>query len=221
MVAAIQDLRSQLPTALGSTTRIAIELNTSCPNIKGAPPPAYNFPSLTPLLQVLADFYYKDTSLTIGLKLPPYVYSTQFDEVIKEISGFTKAVDSYETQNAFAFFTCTNTLGSSLLFAEQAVPLAPNLGGSQFALPTALGGLAGESIHALSLGNVHTFSRLLANADPPLRAIKIIGVGGVTSPEAVLRMRYAGASVVGCATLLGRDGVDAFRTLSVGVTQDQ
>jgi len=208
MLDAIQDLRSKLHDSEGYISRIAVELNTSCPNIKGSPPPAYSVPALVPLLNVLAEHHRKDTTLTIGLKLPPYFYSTQFEDMLRCISGYSGVV-----QNPFAFLTCTNTVGSCLLFTDQIDHTVPSTG--QFALPTTFGGLAGESIHALSLGNVCTFVELLASAeDEMLRGIKIIGVGGVTSPEAAVRMRRAGASVVGCATLLGKLGVTAFERLS-------
>jgi dihydroorotate dehydrogenase (fumarate) len=209
MLDAIQDLRSKLHDADGSSSRIAVELNTSCPNIKDTPPPAYDIPSLVPLLNVLSEHYWKDPTLTMGLKLPPYFYSTQFEDVVRCISGFSNL-----SRNPFAFLTCTNTVGSCLFFSDQAEHETPT-NASQFALPTAFGGLAGESIHALSLGNVHTFVELLASAkDKTLCDIKIFGVGGVTSPAGVTRMRKAGASVVGCATLLGKMGCSAFERLS-------
>lgn len=214
MLDAIQDLRAKICDSEGPTSRIAIELNTSCPNIKGSPPPSYNFQSLKPLLNVLAAKYWADTTLTIGLKLPPYIYSTQFEDVVNIIANYTLSPDFWSgARNAFAFFTCTNTLGSSLLFTEQTDRVGSIR--SPFALPTVTGGLAGESIHALSLGNVHSFAKLLSSSDDAaVRGIEIIGVGGVTSPEAASRMRQAGAKVVGCATLLGREGVKAFETLS-------
>lgn len=156
-------------------------------------------------------------TLTIGLKLPPYMWSTQFEHVVRSISKLSADIagegQSEGGRNAFAFLTCTNTLGSSLIFADQVEHNGPSLNANQFALPTAIGGLAGEPIHSLSLGNVHTFTRLLERT-VVLRNVKVIGVGGVTSPEAVDRMRKAGASVVGCATLLGREGVEAFEKLS-------
>jgi dihydroorotate dehydrogenase (fumarate) len=208
MLHAIQALRAKLDDAKGTTSRIAVELNTSCPNIPGSSPPSYDFPSLIPLLTVLADHFRNDNTLTIGLKLPPYIYAAQFDDVIRIVSSFS---DPTTSKNPFAFFTSTNTLGSSLLFTEQTS--SPNH--SMYALPPVLGGLAGDSIHPLSLGNVYTFARLLASAsDLALRNIVVIGVGGVTSPEAVSRMHRAGAAVVGCATLLGKEGVAAFQMLS-------
>lgn len=208
MVDLIQELRKRLDDH--NQARIAIELNTSCPNIHGSPPPAYSFPSLEPLLDVLASYNRRDPSLTIGLKLAPYVSSRDFKTVVDVVASFSRS-DASRSTNPFKFFTCTNTLGSSLLFADQTT----SSGSSGFALPPILGGLAGESIHALSLGNVYTFSQLLStHADEAMRTIKIIGVGGVTSREAVKRMRDVGASVVGCATFLGREGVSGFEKLS-------
>lgn len=60
--------------------------------------------------------------------------------------------------------------------------------------------------------NVRSFATLLT-ADPQTADIKIIGVGGVTSPKAAKRMFRAGASVVACATALGKEGVAIFKRL--------
>ncbi|KAJ3913540.1 hypothetical protein F5877DRAFT_93160 [Lentinula edodes] len=196
MIALVQDLRSTPKFA----PLVAIELNTSCPNVSSASPSGYIPSSIYPLLGVLSETHTQDKSLTIGLKLPPYTYRGQ--------------------RNSFAFLTCTNTLGNSLLFPEQVIETlatANELRDIEFAVPTAVGGLAGDAIHALSLGNVYTFHRLLHeenHSGDGLRGISIFGVGGVTSPAALTRMRKAGASVVGVATLLGKEGVNAFELLS-------
>ncbi|KAI0638953.1 hypothetical protein C8Q77DRAFT_1151978 [Trametes polyzona] len=279
-------------------TLIGIELNTSCPNIKDAPPPAYTFAFLLPLLDVLSAAFYSDPTLTIGLKLPPYLYSTRFAEAIRFVHTYTRelrpsvfmngsnshplAAATTEQQdgtgqpqplrslNPFAYFACTNTLGNCLLFAEQAFhdpcadpslaqdptttdmdtddlvaprgpyahppspsptpssssasstssspppqPPSPSCAPSPFALPPALGGMGGESIHPIALGNVYTFARMLAaHPDPAMRRVRVVGIGGVTSAAAAARMRAAGASVVGCATLLGREGVRAFEIIA-------
>ncbi|KAG1757991.1 hypothetical protein EDB19DRAFT_1936601 [Suillus lakei] len=185
-----------------------------CPNIKGHPPPSYHLPSLKPYLDVFAKVFQDDSTLTIGLKLPPYIIATQFRDVIECISSYTRT-NSGNPTNPIAYFTCTNTLGNSLVFADQTPTPDAKTDMSQFAVPPGLGGLAGEAIHALSLGNVYTFSRLLAESDDPaMREIVIIGAGGVTSPEAVQRMNRAGAKIVGCATLLGKEGIKAFEILS-------
>ncbi|KAH8992090.1 hypothetical protein EDB92DRAFT_628783 [Lactarius akahatsu] len=226
MLDAIQELRAKFHDTEGATSRIGIELNTSCPNIKGSPPPAYNISGLVPILDALAECFWKDPTLTIGLKLPPYVYSTQFDDLVGCIATYSRPDPSDDSRrlNPFAFFTSTNTLGQTLLFAEQAAPaplsvVADSDGGAApavFALPTGLGGMAGEALHPLALGNVYTLRRLLdAHTDTSLCDIWIVGVGGVTTREAHARMRKAGAAVVACATVLLREGVSVFEKLSI------
>ncbi|KAF9507759.1 hypothetical protein BS47DRAFT_1321067 [Hydnum rufescens UP504] len=197
----------------GGLGRVAIELNTSCPNIENKPPPSYDIRTLSPLLDVLHR-HAEDSNcgLTLGIKLPPYVHAGQFADIVGALAAM-KSPASTPQRHPISFLTCTNTLGSCLLFDEQAIHPSPN--GSKFALPTILGGLAGDALHALSLGNVHSFHHLLStHRDERLRTIKIIGVGGVTSPEAAQRMYKAGASVVACATALGKEGVEIFQQLS-------
>ncbi|KAJ7151578.1 hypothetical protein C8R46DRAFT_1166469 [Mycena filopes] len=198
-LAAIQALRTTHPA-------IGVELNTSCPNIRGAPPAGYLLPdgALAPVLQVLADAWRADPSLTIGLKLPPYVHGGQFAAVLDALRPYAGAI---------AYLACTNTLGNALLFADQ---VGVEGGGEGFAVPTALGGVAGDALHALALGNVYSFARLLEAEGPAsgLQGVVLVGIGGVTSAEAAARMRRAGAAVVGSATLFGKEGVHAFKILS-------
>ncbi|KAI0252685.1 hypothetical protein BJV78DRAFT_1308544 [Lactifluus subvellereus] len=238
MLDSIQGLRAKFRDGEGATSHIGVELNTSCPNIKGSPPPAYNIPGLTPILDVLAEYFWRDPTLVIGLKLPPYTYSTQFDELVQAISAYSRrdpsSSDGSRRLNPFAFLTSTNTLGHTLFFAEQAAtagataPFAPSPRNAvvisddaasdppDFALPTVLGGMAGEALHPLALGNVYTLRRLLdAHDDPSLREISIVGVGGVTTRAAHIRMRRAGAAVVACATILVREGVKVLEKLSI------
>ena len=224
MLDSVQGLRAKIRDGEGTVSRVGIELNTSCPNIKGSPPPAYDMAGLTPILDVLARYFREDPTLVIGLKLPPYVYATQFDEVLHSIATYSRPDPSDESRriSPFAFLTSTNTLGQTLFFAEQAVPLPAAATTSEevatpggFALPTVLGGMAGEALHPLALGNVYTLRRLLdAHEEISLRDISIIGVGGVTTREAHARMRRAGALVVACATILVRNGVGVFEKLS-------
>ena len=216
MVRCIQELRFKLhdnnPDKPGES-RIAIELNTSCPNIPNSPPSGYSFKSLLPLLRVLKNAFAQDMTLTIGLKLPPYVSKDQFTEVVTTLQSLVISNANETPKSAFAFLTCTNTLGNSLLFSNQTTTDSA----LTFAVPTMLGGVAGETLHPLALGNVFTFKQLLNSKEANtagLGDVRIIGVGGVTSKEAVVRMRQAGADVVGCATLLGKEGVQAFEILS-------
>jgi len=211
MLDSIQRLRTKLRDGEGMLSRVGIELNTSCPNITGSPPPAYHMANLTPILDVFARYFQEDPTLVIGLKLPPYVYSTQFDDLLRGIATYSQSdpCDDSRHISPFAFLTSTNTLGQTLLFAEQAMPLPGNEEAAHtssegvstpggFALPTVIGGMAGEALHPLALGNVHTLRRLLdKHEEVSLREISIVGVGGVTT------------------TILVRDGVDVFEKLSI------
>ncbi|KAI0271610.1 hypothetical protein BC834DRAFT_967061 [Gloeopeniophorella convolvens] len=226
MLDAIQDLRARFRDADGPHSRIGVELNTSCPNIKGSPPPSYNIPSLAPLLDVLAQYFWRDPTLTIGLKLPPYVYSTQFDDLVQCLAAYAQPDPRRAASSArlspIAFLTSTNTLGQALLFSEQAAPSGGGAGAGPYALPGGLGGLAGDALHPLALGNVYTLRRLLdAHDDAAVRAIAVVGVGGVTSRAAHVRMRRAGAAAVACATLLVREGVRAFEMLALSEDEER
>jgi len=149
MITAIQELRKSIDDMTPEKqSRIAVEINTSCPNIKDAPPPAYQPENLRPLLSVVAAAVRDDPTLTVGLKLPPYVYQTQFTDMIRFISSFTRD-DRAKRTNPISFFTCTNTLGSSLLFNSQTTN---DQGEQTFAVPSKYGGLAGEALHPLALG---------------------------------------------------------------------
>ncbi len=223
MLEAIQALRKKLldnQASLGRA-RIAVEFNTSCPNIANSAPLGY-LPekTLLPLILTLAEAFTNDNTLTIGCKMPPYVYQGQFTDFLDLLSSLVMEIDG-EKHCPISFLTCTNTLGNSLLFSSQTRKTAPSqecitLENSQFAVPTPLGGLAGESIHAIALGNVFTFRQLINSRtwiDKGLGDLKIIGVGGVTSNSGAERMRKAGADIVACATLLGKEGVRAFEIL--------
>jgi dihydroorotate dehydrogenase (fumarate) len=222
MLNQLQDLRQKLGDQTDDRgARIAVELNTSCPNIQDTSPPGYDIESLNPLLQVLFDAYGKDPTLTIGLKLPPLVHEQQFHSILDRIQSLTSqtTLDNQPLGSAISFLTCTNTLGNSLLFSDQITSSYPsNDHFTNFALPTVLGGLAGEALHPLALGNVYRFSKLLKESNKwslSLSKIKIIGVGGVTSKEARRRMEAAGADAVACATFFGKEGITAFETLSL------
>jgi dihydroorotate dehydrogenase (fumarate) len=155
-------VQSESEAVRPSTTRtLAVELNTSCPNIPGHPPPAYDIPTLTQLLLVLTDAYQSDPTLKIGLKLAPYVYRAQMENIVKTISGLTDD----QGRNPIAFLTCTNTLGGCVMFADQVketpgkemVRMGEGKEGREdksikMALPTTFGGLAGEPLHFLSVG---------------------------------------------------------------------
>src|SRR5271170_7976865 len=108
--------------AFGSGER-RLEINLSCPNIKGKSPPAYDGAALAEYLvliqtqkkmlgQTLAESPEVGGTVMlppppVGIKLPPYTYIDQFEEVVGAIASAT--VDG---KSVVDFVTATNTLGS-------------------------------------------------------------------------------------------------------------
>lgn len=195
--------------------RLAMEINLSCPNIHESPiPPAFVEAQLLEYLEAIGDSKstyrgrMSDESVPrVGIKLPPFTYSAQFETVIKCL----RQVQSSEPGggSVIDFITCTNTLGGALVLDESGAPVLNSEAG------TGLGGLAGAALHPIALGNVATFRKLLDQHDDT-RDVMVIGVGGVEDKAGFDRMRKVGASAVACATALGRHGVDVFERITKG-----
>lgn len=183
------------------SARLLMEINLSCPNIAGKPPPAYSKEELTKYLIPLlnADPGGLGT-IKVGIKTPPYTYQTQFDELISAL------LESSKDHCPISFITATNTLGSSLVLSDSFTPALNSSTG------TGIGGLAGSALHPLALGNVATIRRML-DAHEILQPIEIIGIGGVTDAAGFERMRHVGAAAVGVGTALGVEGVAVFERI--------
>ncbi|QNS15014.1 dihydroorotate dehydrogenase [Mannheimia bovis] len=184
---------------------LAMEINISCPNIPGKVSPAYSAEELLPYLNALQTTLDKlnqgENALPIGIKIPPFTYQNQYDELIK---GLLQAVENGKNL-PITFITSTNTLGSSLLMQGDKSVLNSEVG-------TGVGGMAGTAIHALSLGNVYTLRQML-DQEPTLKSLQIIGVGGVNDKAGFDRMKAVGADFVGLATALGVKGIGVFKEI--------
>ena len=190
--------------------RVLVEINLSCPNIAGKPPPAY---SKTALLEYLVEFGKNPINEELrppktGIKTPPYTYQTQFDEIISALLE-----SSRDRPCPISFITATNTLGNCLVLDPTTT--TPALMSSN---GTGIGGLAGSALHPLALGNVATLRRML-DAHDELKHIEIIGVGGVSDAAGYERMRSVGASAVAVGTALGAEGVGVFERIWKGVEE--
>ncbi|CEI62357.1 hypothetical protein FVEN_g12050 [Fusarium venenatum] len=173
---------------------LAMEVNLSCPNIPGAPPPAYDGPSLQKYLSLLPS----RPSLPVGIKTPPYTHYGQFATLVETLQ---KAASS------ISFITATNTLGSCLILQDnEDVDMRPQLPG------IGVGGMAGPSLHPLALGNVSTLRKMLDQV-PQLSHVQIIGVGGVRDGDGYRRMRTVGAYAVAVGTSLGKQGSGVFERI--------
>jgi dihydroorotate dehydrogenase (fumarate) len=64
-----------------------MEINLSCPNIVDKPPPAYSQQALSLHLKLLQDIQSIDDpkSIPVGIKVPPYTYQGQFDNLINAL----------------------------------------------------------------------------------------------------------------------------------------
>lgn len=184
---------------------LAMEINISCPNIPGKVSPAYSAEELLPYLKALQTTLEKlnqgENALPIGIKIPPFTYQNQYDELIK---GLLQAVENGKNL-PITFITSTNTLGSSLLMQGDKSVLNSEVG-------TGVGGMAGTAIHALSLGNVYTLRQML-DQELALKSLQIIGVGGVNDKSGFERMKAVGADFVGLATALGVKGISVFKEI--------
>lgn len=195
--------------------RLAMEVNLSCPNIAGKPPPAYDAARLAEYLEAVSDskstyrgrMATPDSVPKVGIKMPPYTYSGQFEMVVNSLKN-AKSTEPGEG-SVIDFITCTNTLGSSLVLDENGNPALSSEAG------TGIGGLAGAALHPLALGNVATFRKLL-DLHPETKDVMIIGVGGVEDKAGFDRMKKVGAVAVACASALGRYGVPIFEKITKG-----
>ncbi|KAF4457225.1 hypothetical protein F53441_789 [Fusarium austroafricanum] len=169
---------------------LAMEVNLSCPNIPGAPPPAYDGAALKKYLDLIP----RNPSLPVGIKTPPYTHHGQFATLVETLRSAASSI---------SFITATNTLGSCLILKDEDNQPDPQLPG------TGVGGMAGPPLHPLALGNVSTLRKMLDQV-PELSHIRIIGVGGVRDGDGYRRMRAVGAYAVAVGTGLGKQGPGVF-----------
>lgn len=159
-----------------------IELNLSCPNLKGKPQIAYDFEMTDKILKDV----FKKTTKPLGIKLPPY-----FDPVHWEQIG--AVLKKYP----IAFLACINSIGNALVVdAETEKPAIRPKGG--------FGGLGGDYIKPTALANVRAFSQMLGDK------MAIIGVGGIKSGTDAFEFLLCGADAVQVGTVFMKEGPDCF-----------
>lgn len=190
--------------------RVMMEINLSCPNILDKPPPAYDPKALKEYILAIGEAKRQSAAsrkpqLHVGIKTPPCTYTGQF-------IGLIDALDMDECP--ISFITATNTLGSCLILNEDGNPALGSVSGE------GIGGMAGDALHPLALGNVKTIRNMLdASTNPDICKIAIIGIGGVSDAAGYNRMVGVGAAAVGVGTALGREGVDVFRKITEGLAK--
>lgn len=196
---------------------LAMEINLSCPNIPGKPPPAYRSEGVREYLNALhRNIFLKEDAnlqrLPFGLKTPPYTQAGEYDGLLDALIR----APTYGPHGVcpVSFITATNTLGSCLVLSDA------EAGSGAAALPGAgIGGMAGAPLHPLALGNVKTIRKRIDEHGfgGLIQHIQIIGVGGVLDTAGYKRMRAVGASFVGVGTGLGIKGLGVFEEIMKGL----
>jgi dihydroorotate dehydrogenase (fumarate) len=159
-----------------------IELNLSCPNIKGKSQTGYDFEQSDKLLNAV----YKLGDKPLGLKLPPYfdpVHQMQMAELIKKYN--------------ISFITCINSVGNTLVIdpETESTVIKPKGG---------FGGLSDIYIKQIGVANVRAFNKLLGNDFP------IIGVGGIRNGSDAFEYLLAGACAVQIGSTFLREHESSF-----------
>jgi len=163
-----------------------IEISLSCPNLENHPQIGYDFEETEKLLSCLTKLGKKP----LGLKLPAYL-----DNALQE--KMAKIIKRYK----ISFITCVNSLGNSLIInPDKEKPVIKPRGG--------IGGLCGEYIKPVALGNVRGFFNLLKGK------VAIFGVGGIKSGQDAFEFLLAGADAVQVATTFEKEGTKCFKRIN-------
>ena len=162
-----------------------IEISLSCPNLDNHPQIGYNFKETEKLLSQLINLGEKP----LGLKLPAYLDFALQEQMAKIIKKYN-----------ISFITCINSLGNSLIIDAQTEKtiIKPKQG---------KGGLSGDYIKPIALGNVQGFRNLLGNE------IFIFGVGGVKTGTDAFEFILAGADAVQIGTTFEKEGFPCFQRI--------
>jgi len=163
-----------------------IEISLSCPNLNNHPQIGYDFGETEKLLSQLINLGKKP----LGLKLPAYLDSVLQEKMVKIIKKYK-----------ISFITCINSLGNSLIIdSKLEKPVIKPRKGS--------GGLSGDYLKPIALGNVRGFYNLLKGS------VFIFGVGGIKTGEDVFEFLLAGADAVQIATTFEKEGPVCFKRIN-------
>ena len=163
-----------------------IELNLSCPNIKGKSQLGYDFEATEELLrkasEILDDKIKKD--FLFGIKLPPY-----FDEL--HFNNMADIINNTKVNS----ITCINSIGNGLV-------VNPYSNKTCIKPKNGFGGIGGDIVKPTALANVHKFYKLTK--------CSIVGCGGISNGIDAYEHILCGASAVQIGTQLYKEGVGCF-----------
>jgi dihydroorotate dehydrogenase (fumarate) len=183
------EMLQRIERAVQNNNRIAaVELNLACPNVIGKPIIGYDMEQLRTVLQHVSTM---PLSIPLGIKLPPYLDISHFQQVAQVINEYPHVV---------RFVVSINTIGNAL--AVDSVSEAPVICANH-----GLAGLSGRAVKYTALANVRQLRLYL---DP---SIDIVGVGGVETGEDVFELLLCGASAVQVGTTHWKEGPACFDRL--------
>ena len=104
-------------------------------------------------------------------------------------------------QYQVSYITCCNTLGNCLV-------INPDTETTLIKPKNGLGGLAGDYIKPLALGNVWNFYQRLQGK------VQIVGVGGIRTGTDAFEFLLAGADAVQIGTTWAQEGIGAFERIN-------
>jgi dihydroorotate dehydrogenase (fumarate) len=168
---------TELARFAGEVQPDILELNLGCPNVGGKPIASFDLEYMSKIIRTAHE--HADIPLTV--KLSPYSNPATLTEVARLI-GDSGLVSGVVTSNSFP---------NSLMFHEDGSPVLAAENG---------GGMTGEALRPIALGQVAAFRRALPEE------IAVIGAGGIETKAHVDLFRRAGANAVQAATLIVRDG---------------
>jgi len=167
------------------TTSYSLEINVSCPNVD-------NETSMSMIDEYLDIIKQNNIhNIPVGLKLAPYITSSDFDRVGNILLKYT---------DSLGYITCSNSvMGLEIDTDTDTTVITPNSG---------LGGIGGNTCRSIGLSNVYNFHMRLGNK------IDIVGCGGVSSGNDVYAYILAGANAVQLGTSFYSEGVGIFDRVS-------
>ncbi len=164
-----------------------IEINLSCPNIvEEGLPIVYDFEKIKELLDKISNLGEKP----IGLKLPAYLCYVLQEKMVN-------LIEQYD----IPFISSINSVGNSLIIdpEKETTVIKPQRG---------FGGLSGDYIKPIALGNVRRFYELLKDE------VSIIGVGGIRTGQDAFEFLLAGADAVQVGTTFEKEGPSCFERIN-------
>lgn len=183
----LSTMLNYINTQLNETTKAnyMLEINLSCPNVNN-----------TIGSDMLESYFvtiknYNKLNIPIGIKLPPYYYPHEFDQISKVIAKYSSTIK---------YIVCINSIVNGLYIdiESETTRIRPNGG---------FGGIGGKVCYSVGLANVHQFYKRLGGV------IDIVGCGGITSGADVFGYILAGASAVQVGTCLCNEGGGCFERI--------